>query len=101
MRAVIAHNPDEDIRQLRECLSGAGFQCQQEDCVPWNTMAERLARRSAELVVIRLNGETAEHQHALHDALRLTSAPTLAVGRAGRSRVRRVGQGAGDFRAGR
>jgi pilus assembly protein CpaE len=81
MRAIIAHAHDEDVRELREYLFGAGFECHEKDCVAWDELAARLAKGDFDLVILRIDRADDVHFHAIQDALLVTSAPKLAVGR--------------------
>jgi pilus assembly protein CpaE len=80
MKAVVAHPPGANVRDLRQALLGAGFSCLLEDCVEWDELPPRVARGDADLLVMQTDSNADANWNVLQEARQLTSAPTIAVG---------------------
>jgi pilus assembly protein CpaE len=80
MRAVVAHPPGANVRDVRQALLGAGFSCLAEDCVEWDELPPRVARGDADLLVMQTDSNAHANWDALREARQLTSAPAIAVG---------------------
>jgi pilus assembly protein CpaE len=80
MRAVVAHPPGANVRDVRQALLGAGFRCLAEDCVEWDELPPRVARGDADLLVMQTDSNAHANWEALREARQLTSAPVIAVG---------------------
>lgn len=80
LRAVIAHGPGTNTRELRQIVHGAGLDCEADDCVAFHDLALRLARAHADVLVLRIVDEVEAAVGAVADARNLTAAPIIAVG---------------------
>lgn len=78
MKVVVAHGPDNNVRELRKMLHGAGAQCAAEDCVPWEDLAARLGQSEFDLVVVKA-GDAVDWT-IINEARSFTSAPLIAIG---------------------
>ena len=79
MRAVVAHPPGANVRDVRQALLGAGFSCLAEDCVEWDELPPRVARGDADLLVMQTDSNAHANWDALREARQLTSAPAIAA----------------------
>jgi hypothetical protein len=82
MRAVVAHPPGANVRELRQALLGAGYRCLAEDCVEWDELAPRVARGDADLLVVQTDQNSQANWAALREAMQMSSASAIAVGAA-------------------
>jgi pilus assembly protein CpaE len=57
-----------------------GLECAAGDCVPFTELPVRLAKGSAEMVLVRVGDNATPAHEAIRQALNLTRAPVLAVG---------------------
>lgn len=95
MRAVLAHGPGADQRELRHWLLGAGLDCESADIVPWDTLSTRLGQQDADLVVALMDGAQEQDWRSVEQGKSLTAAPLVVVAKAQESplleRARRAG----------
>jgi Flp pilus assembly CpaE family ATPase len=80
MRAVIVHQPNAELRELRRAVHGLGYECEQTDCVASSELARRLARGVVDLVIVKIDKPHGIEQEKIKEAWALTTAPKLAVG---------------------
>jgi Flp pilus assembly CpaE family ATPase len=78
MKVVVAHGPDNDVRELRKLLHGTGAHCAVEDCVAWEDLAARLGQSEFDLVVVQ--AAEAVDWASINQARSFTTAPLIAVG---------------------
>lgn len=83
MRAVVAHPPGANVRELRQALLGAGFRCLAEDCVEWDELPPRVARGDADLLVVQTDRNSQANWAALREAVQMSGASAIAVGAQG------------------
>lgn len=80
MRAVVAHPPGANVRELRQALLGAGYRCLAEDCVEWDDLPPRVARGDADLLVVQTDQNSQANWAALREAVQMSGASAIAVG---------------------
>lgn len=78
MKVVVAHGPDNDVRELRKLLHGTGAHCAVEDCVAWDDLAARLGQSEFDLVVVQ--AAEAVDWTSINQARSFSTAPLIAVG---------------------
>lgn len=85
MRVVVAHGPENNVRDIRQVLHGAGADCAAEDCVLWEELPARLGQTDCDLVVVHTCGSSGVNWQIISDAKVFTRAPLVAIGPNGSS----------------
>ena len=95
MRVVLAHGPENNVREVRQVLHSAGADCAAEDCVLWEELPARLGQAEFDLVVVHAGPAASVNWATINEAKAFTAAPLLAIGPNGESNAKEAAQQAG------
>jgi len=87
MQVVVACNSiiESEIDQLRTIFLGAGLDCTLSDFVLWSELGNRLSRRDADLIIVRVVGPaddptlSSDAWNCLREGVSVTTSPILVV----------------------